>query len=203
MSGLVAHNKTPLGVVEDPAGTVKSAAVTENLNAMVTVVTTPPPPPAYRNDSVFRPEFTKAVAEASMAAKLEIRRLSTTWAEEMDQNRETARRSQNSENSSDDDDDSEDESSEDDEVMLDQSEALKLLSRSAFLTTRNVAVFRGKSRRDVILSIRKENSNIMCPEAKFFGTSPSLLVEANAYDKYWGCGLAPEDPDINHPDAYP
>uniref|UniRef100_A0A915HR82 NADAR domain-containing protein n=1 Tax=Romanomermis culicivorax TaxID=13658 RepID=A0A915HR82_ROMCU len=39
--------------------------------------------------------------------------------------------------------------------------------------------------------------------AKFFGTSPSLLVEANAYNKYWGCGLAPEDLDINHPDAYP
>uniref|UniRef100_A0A915J9U2 Uncharacterized protein n=1 Tax=Romanomermis culicivorax TaxID=13658 RepID=A0A915J9U2_ROMCU len=90
MSGLVAHNKTPLGVVEESAGTVKSAAVTENLNTTVTVVTTRPPPPAYRNDSVFQPEFTKAVAEASMAAKLEIWRLSTTWAEEMEQKRETA-----------------------------------------------------------------------------------------------------------------
>uniref|UniRef100_A0A915JCX6 CCHC-type domain-containing protein n=1 Tax=Romanomermis culicivorax TaxID=13658 RepID=A0A915JCX6_ROMCU len=116
MSGLVAHNKTRLGVVEESTGTAKSAAVTENLNATVTVVMTPPPLPAYRNDSVFRPEFTKAVAEASMAAKLEIRRLSTTWVEEMEQKRETARRSQNSENTSDDDDDSEDESSEDDQL---------------------------------------------------------------------------------------
>uniref|UniRef100_A0A915HGQ5 NADAR domain-containing protein n=1 Tax=Romanomermis culicivorax TaxID=13658 RepID=A0A915HGQ5_ROMCU len=33
---------------------------------------------------------------------------------------------------------------------------------------------------------------------KFFGMSPTLLVEANACDKYWGCGLAPEDPDA-HP----
>uniref|UniRef100_A0A915JHS3 CCHC-type domain-containing protein n=1 Tax=Romanomermis culicivorax TaxID=13658 RepID=A0A915JHS3_ROMCU len=39
--------------------------------------------------------------------------------------------------------------------------------------------------------------------AKFFQTSPAQLVEANAYDLYWGCGLSIDDPEISRPENYP
>uniref|UniRef100_A0A915JBA8 NADAR domain-containing protein n=1 Tax=Romanomermis culicivorax TaxID=13658 RepID=A0A915JBA8_ROMCU len=46
----------------------------------------------------------------------------------------------------------------------------------------------------------EQDSNL---RRQFFNTAPALLVEANPYDLYWGCGLKRDDPSINDLRSYP